>query len=329
MRTSTPVKRRGRGRPVEHRLGDIIAAINLLTQAGSLVNVYDMAHLLALDEVRAAEILEQLCGQHGDTTTPLLPLCSTQIEGEYMRIDAPGSAKFKPLRLTPKQAAECTLALDELGLGCSNTLRTKIVEDFYPQGAEGLPEPKPRETSLEIGKALELCARSLAQAKRADNEVPSATAPVVTFKYQGANDKIVRTRNVVPTAIHCLDSSWIVEAFDLDARAARTFRASLMKECALTGTSKTISLDSQDRPDGGTVELLCTPEAAAKVLTWDGAKIVEQKGKQTLIRVPYFRGDWLPRHVLALGSSISYKSPTLHREVRAIAQENLKRAASL
>lgn len=324
MKTTRTSETKRRGRPPEHRLGDILAVMNVLARANSLANISEVACLLDMSEERANQILEQLCSQHDKDTTPLLPLCSTQNKGEYMRIDAPGSAKIKPLRLSAQQAAQCTIAFDEIGLSTTDSLRQKTVESFYPPEKTNLPDPKPRESSLEIGKVLKTCAVSLAQAKRIDFAVPSAQAPEVTFKYRGANDQIERTRHVVPTALHVVDGSWIVEAFDLDARSARTFRASLIKECALTNTQRTIPLGAQERPEGGTVELLCDQNAAARVLSWDGARVVSQEGNKTRIEVPYFRGDWLPRHVLALGSGVSYTNSHLRSEVKAVAQDNLK-----
>lgn len=328
---STKGAKSGRtGRPQEHRLGDTLAIMSIFSQAGAIAKTEEIAQLLDMKVERTASTLERLASDHSETTSTLLPLCTTQNENEFMRIDAPGSAKFRALRLTHEQADACQDALDALGIDVSNPLRTKLEKAFFPitykASSAGNQASK---LDASISSALEVCAQSLALAKRIDSSIPSAEAPLVTFKYQGSNDQMVRTRLVVPVAIHLTNDDWVVEAFDKDSRSSRTFRASLMKDCALTKDYITIPLGAQEKPDSGTVELFCNKEATARVLNWPGAHYVSQENNLTCIEVPYFRGDWLPRHVLALGSNVSYKSERLRKEVRAIAAENLKRAKKL
>lgn len=327
--SAKPAKPR-RGRPVEHRTGDTLAAIYFFSKEGAVASATEIAQMLEISTARAIEILEQLSTEHTDYSDPILPLCSTENAHEYLRIEAPGSLNPKALRLTPAQAKACTRALDGIGMPKSHNLRQKLEQSFFPldMSIDNKTEPAAEQISA-ICEALITCAQSITLAKRTADSIPSISAPIVSFMYQGSNDTFARTRRIVPLFLHAHEDTWLIEAFDIDAKARRTFRASLIQEPHLTNQVSVVSLGSPERPEGGKVELTCNTYAASHVLTWDGAHVISQDGDSLVIEVPYFRGDWLPRHVLSLGTNVTYKDARLSAEVRTIAAENLNRASKI
>lgn len=331
MKTKTPLapKKRRRGRPIEHGTSNLLAIIYLLSKADALANSAEIAQLLNISEIDALALLDQLSTSYANDTGPLLPLCNTENTNEFMRIDSAGSTKAKVLRLSARQARACEQALNSAGILPQNPLRQKLARALFPHD---FPCEATTVSDAEADEACEtliVCAKSLVGAKRSHSDVPKAKAQMVTFKYHGSNDTITRTRRVVPLLIHLHEESWNIEAFDLDTRSTRTFRVALIQNPKLTGEFYEVPISTQERPEGGKVELVCNEYAASRVLSWDGAHVLSQDKESTLIEVPYFRGDWLPRHVLSLGKNVSFKNARLSAEIRSIAAENLKLANKL
>lgn len=328
--------RRGRGRPVEHRLGEDIATICALARPEATTSPSDLAALLGVTQARASEIVDSLSVESVDDANadavegPLLPLCGVGGGGRVRRLTATGGARYPALRLTPAQALATAAALDRVGITPGTDLRSRLEAAFFPRDAQSgnkeartadAPDDTPS-TGEEHLTALMTCATSLARTVATD-DAASVRGPVVDFRYRGTNDLLARSRRFVPLGLRVQDGSWVVDGFDLDARAARSFRAANMTDARILDREATVPLTNSERPDGGSVVLSCSPEAAQVVLTWSGAHVVGQDGDVTHVEVPYYRGDWLPRHVLALGRGVTHASPSLQREMRDIARADL------
>lgn len=340
--TSTPQQKEHlRGRPVEHRLSDALATLNLFAKKDSLTSVDDLSQLLAIDQRDATNILETLSNEHTEEFDPLLPLCPREQKGEYQRISTANPLSGKPLRLTNAQAGACDSAFELLGIPADDPQRASLAAAFYPEGYVGEKTPTtnthPGDDAKQALLSMEICARSIAQAKRSEADLPQISAPVVEFTYRGRNDTELgaRTRRIVPTRIRWASSSWVIDGFDLDARAIRTFRANAMKTPVLTSTTYCAPALSAENPEHGIVKLICKKEVAWQVLLWDRAAVVGITGDAVEIEIPYYRPEWLPQRILSLGSDVSYTDPELNNdpglqeEVREIAKDLYKRARKL
>lgn len=372
---------RRRGRPVEHRLGEDIAAICALSRANATTSPDDLGGLLGVPVARAREIIASLSTETVDDTSaddvvgPIVPLCDVGDGAAVRRLTPLGGARCPALRLTVEQARACALALDRVGIARGSGLRSAIEASFFPdphrEGAEadaagrddapdtGVTDAAGRDDARNAGRAdgagadgsdaadvaatnrnvdgaapnpslpaLMACATSLSEATDGD-EAGTVRARVVAFNYRGANDVIKRSRRFVPLDLRVQDDVWAADGFDLDARATRSFHVALMEDSRVTERVVEVPLGCVERPDGGTVQLSCTPEATRVVLGWDGARVVGQHGDLTEVEVPYYRGDWLPRHVLALGGDVTHTSRRLAREMGDVARGDLALARRL
>ena len=333
-----------RGRPTEHRLAEDIAIICALSLDGSTTSPADLAALLSMSEQRARDALSALgteavtAATNDEVVGPVLPLCSTGDGGAVARIEAPGALRCKPLRLTHAQAQACAAAFEQLGLSEEHELRRRVEAAFFPlddskltyvHALDARAEVHPTTPSTAPSKpfaALMTCAGSIAQASVDPHDATSVSAPVVQFRYRGTNDLTQRSRRIVPVALRIHEQEWLVDGFDIDARAQRTFRLVRMEQPELTDQSRTVPTAAGNRPDGGRVSLTCAPAVAKQVLAWEGAQLVSSNDERAVIDVPYFRGDWLPRHVLALGREVTHHDKRLADEMRDIAAADLKLA---
>lgn len=341
MSNTSAQKEKLRGRPIEHRLGDVLATLNLFAKKDSLTNIDDLSQLLDMNHGSAADILDTLSNEHTEDLDPLLPLCPKEQKGEYQRIATTNPLSGKPLRLTETQAKACDNAFGLLGIPADDSERARLMAAFYPDGyvAEILDKNGNMldDEDRWALSSLRVCAQSIAQATRNEGDLPQIIAPVVEFTYRGRNDSELgeRTRRVVPCRIRWASSAWVVDAFDLDARAIRTFRAHAMKSTHLASVTSCVPAISAETPEHGIVKLICKKEIVWQVLLWDRAAVVGVDGDNVRVEIPYYRPEWLPRRILSLGTKAAYTNPELQNdpqlrdEVREIAKNLYKRACKL
>ena len=333
---------RGRGRPCDTRLGEDLAVLCALAREGAGASPRDISELLGVTEARASEILHCLssdsgCGSVDDESSgPMLALYASGSVGSMARVATLTTAPVPPLRLTIPQATAAAGALDRLGLKPSDPLRGAIERAFFPLDATGSPHPIAPEAheaeAVGEGDACPLdtlmtCAKSIIAARVSPEEPARVSQPIVAFSYRGENDQMARSRRVIPREISLKEGLWLVGAHDLDARASRTFLASKMRNLCVLDELGSAPRHTSEQPGGGTVRLTCSPKAAARVRLWSGAREVAQLGDGRVeIDIPYFRGDWLPRHVLALGKDVTHNNEQLRQEMRAIARNDIRQA---
>lgn len=331
--------KRGRGRPQDTRLGEDLAALFLLSRDGAQTSVGALAQQLQVTHERAGELLRALISTgddtSGETSTPLVPL-SIVGRDTLRRTDSTSDASGVPrtLRLTAPEAEAVADALDQLGLDEKSSLRTFVERDLFPVGYVR-ERPKKAEIERGVWPQLELCARSLARAKADADDTTYVHQPVITFKYRGDNDlDKVRTRFAVPRALRLSEEHWVTDAYDIQANGVRTFLLFRMENAAFSqepGMQTRCVPVRTEKKGGRYVRLTCTSSVAQRVLAWEGARQLGSSDErdEVVIEVPYYRADWLPRHLMALGRSVSWDDAELDESVRDIANEDLTRARRL
>lgn len=340
--------KRGRGRPQDTRLGEDLAALCLLSRAGAQTSVKALAQRLRITPERAEELLGALISTD-DTSSgisgPLVPLCDDEDRGTMCRDSKDTRGILPALRLTTPEAEATADAFDQLGLDEGSGLRAFVERDLFPVG---FTRERSRKAAIERGvwPQLELCARSLARAV-ADLEKPTnVLQPVITFKYQGDNDYGNSSpRFAVPRALRLHEGHWVADAYDIryngdhsiSKMGVRSFLLFRMENPAFYQV-----LDKRQKPgiriesvpvrvekkDGRYIRLTCTPEAAQRVLGWDGARQYSSNNDDNdiVVEVPYYRGDWLPRHLMALGRDVRWDDAELEELARDIANYDLRNA---
>ena len=140
---------------------------------------------------------------------------------------------------------------------------------------------------------------------------------------------MTRTRRVVALRLRVHEGEVMLDAYDLDARGGRTFRVGQMEHPALGEARHTVPVCSEGKTSERVVRVSCRGSATDKVLGWEGVHILSRGKGTTVVEVPYFRGDWLPRQLLSLGGLVTVDDEGLLREMRAIAREDLDRARAI
>lgn len=324
MADEPSLKKRGRGRPAERRLGENLAVAFALASEGATTSPADLTRLLGITGQRAQAILDGFAQglSAGSAPEPIIAFYH-QADGSVSRVAA--GEHLRRLRLTKEQADACAEALDLLGFAQDDPTRALFEESLFPIGYEREGEAAKPMCEPETHEALMLCARSIAGGTRSpesQNGTEVLQLPL-TFTYQGKNDTMPRSRRFVPLSLRLTDGEWYVDGYDLDARAARTFRADGMRAPELGKKPVAALATNTEKPDCGYVELSCTPEAARQVLAWPGAVAIGESEGRTLVKVPYYRSEWLPRHVLALGSAVTHENTQLAREMCDVAKADL------
>lgn len=335
-----------RGRPHAAGLGEDIAALCVLAREGSTTSATDLAALLDIGERRAQETLRTISTETvvssgaDDVLGPIVPLCNVGENGRVTRIDAPSHARMRQLRLTPTQADAASTALDRLGIAPSAEVRKSLEAAFFPkliQEDQGVRKDAASRDAAATGAphapsashTLETCARAIVRGTRTCTDAHNVRGPVLSFGYRGANDPMTRTRRVVALRLRVHEGEVMFDAYDLDARGGRTFRVGQMEHPALGEARHTVPVCSEGKTSERVVRVSCRGSATDKVLGWEGVHILSRGKGTTVVEVPYFRGDWLPRRLLSLGDLVTIDDEGLLREMRAIAREDLDRARTI
>lgn len=335
-----------RGRPRAAGLGEDIAALCVLAREGSTTSATDLAALLDIGERRAQETLRTISTETvvssgaDDVLGPIVPLCNVGANGRVTRIDAPSHARMRQVRLTPTQADAASTALDRLGIAPSAEVRKSLEAAFFPkliQEDQGVRKDAASRDAAATGAShapsashtLETCARAIVRGTRTCTDAHNVRGPVLSFGYRGANDPMTRTRRVVALRLRVHEGEVMLDAYDLDARGGRTFRVGQMEHPALGEARHTVPVGSEGKTSERVVRVSCRGSATDKVLGWEGVHILSRGKGTTVVEVPYFRGDWLPRRLLSLGGLVTIDDEVLLREMRAIAREDLDRARTI
>ena len=261
-----------RGRPVERRLSEMLSVVFSFWRAHGTTNPADLARLLGITEGRVLEILNDLAnGTPPKSDSPSEPIVSFySLEGSRGDICATAATTHPwRLRLTTEQANVFADAFDLLGFEENDPLRTEFEDTFFPTRYVRSNEPLDSEVSAEAHQALVACARSIVRGTRENDENTEVEQPPVTFKYRGENDTLVKTRRLVPLSLRTGDDGWLIDGYDLDARAARTFRADGMSDVKLEDKPVRARVSGAERPDMGVLRLTCTPLAAKTVVSFE------------------------------------------------------------
>ena len=145
-------------------------------------------------------------------------------------------------------------------------------------------------------------------------------------------------RSVLPLEVIQDVSGWKLEAFDLKKHGTRTFFIHHMKNL------KTTSLDFEElkqtylpakTTDVSRVTLFFDDKKYLSLFGWHDLQIVQDNtdddsskpidpSKPIVASVPFFKNDWLPRHILACHGHVWTDDPALINAIQNLAQKLLR-----
>ena len=147
-------------------------------------------------------------------------------------------------------------------------------------------------------------------------------------------------RSVLPLEVVWDVSGWKLEAFDLKKHDARTFFIHRMEDL------KTASLDFEElkqtylpaeTTDVPRATLFFDDKKYLSLFGWHDLQIVQDNtdddsskpndpSKPIVASVPFFKNDWLPRHILACHGHVWTDDPALINAIQNLAQKLLRRS---
>ena len=145
-------------------------------------------------------------------------------------------------------------------------------------------------------------------------------------------------RSVLPFEVVWDVSGWKLEAFDLKKHSVRTFFIHRMEDL------KTASLDFEElkqtylpteTTDVSRVTLFFDDKKYLSLFGWHDLQIVQDNtdddssktidpSNPIVASVPFFKNDWLPRHILACHGHVWTDDPTLINAIQNLAQKLLR-----
>lgn len=164
------------------------------------------------------------------------------------------------------------------------------------------------------------------------------------FSYQHTNSPYKNKKNpsdkrsVLPLEVVWDVSGWKLKAFDLKKHDTRTFFVHRMENL------KTISLDFEElkqtylpakTTDVSRVTLFFDDKKYLSLFEWHDLQIVQDNtddalskpidsSKPIVASVPFFKNEWLPRHILACHGHVWTDDPTLINDIENLAQKLLR-----
>lgn len=164
------------------------------------------------------------------------------------------------------------------------------------------------------------------------------------FSYQHTNSPYKNKKNpsdersVLPLEVVWDVSGWKLEAFDLKKHDARTFfihRMENLKAASLDFEELRQAYLPTETTDVSRVTLFFDDKKYLSLFGWHDLQIVQDNtdddsskpidpSKPIVASVPFFKNDWLPRHILACHGHVWTDDPTLINAIQNLAQKLLR-----
>lgn len=305
---------RKRGRPGSSEITrESIVLLSALCEEGATLSVGGVAARLGIDAGQARFLLDELMGLSlGEEG--YLPVTE---KGDSIVLISSQGMRGRPLRLTRAETYALVTALDQAGIPEGDQLRRALaalvdstVSDEEVERALG------GDASVSTGRALTACNRALVHRRR------------LAFSYRGNRDKEAREREVEVLGTREDEGLWYLDAVDVEVGRRKTFRVDRMGSLRETGPASPPSAGQAPR-DAATpreVEVTFTDDSCLYVLEWPGAQVLSRSGGAVRVRIPYYGGDWLPRHLAACGAGADIHDDELRAATGRLAARLLEGA---
>ena len=280
-------------RPGSERIRELVSVLGSLSRTGDTVTIDALANRLGISTGEASDMMGIVCQASGEETGGLL-ICANDDMTEFT-LAYPGAHGY-PLRLTYSETMALVHALDYAEVPSDDPIRQRLVEAYASPGVKrdevrrSLGSPG----TPSLTSTLRLCARAQSEER------------MLSFMYVGLADRLPRARCVLVRRLRVEDSSWYIDAHDLDALQERTFRLDRMED---------VSLGPRGRlPRDG--EAVCIPARNVEVtfydpsyltlFDWPGLRITKRTTSTVSGVLPYYgdRSDWLLRRIAACAGNL-------------------------
>lgn len=309
-------RRRGRGRPGGFKLArDFLVLISSLDDEGDAVTIDTVATRLDIPSETARFLVENLLGLNV-VEGAYLPLID---EGDRVSLMSSTGVKGRPLRLSHAETYAILTALDRLGVAETDPVRSAIQGSFANSDIDSVDvERLLSPVGTPVGAAtLDTCVRAILSHHQ------------LSFEYQGTRDAEPRQRVIEPIEVHQSNNAWCIDGIDISLGAERTFRIDRMRKAVDTGIA--FSPDEAralEEPTARSISVVFRDASFLNILEWPGLRVVSETNGTVTADVAYRGGDWLPRHLMACGSSVEVVDEEVRGRMQDLALEALEEAVS-
>ncbi len=245
-------------------------------------------------------------------------------EDDVVRVDKElyGEEFRRPARLSPLEAKAILMALDLVGPQVAATagttldaVRAKVEAAFGGYTLRDTPEPSAQPGEEDILTTLN---RAIYEGR------------LVKLAYLSRTDDIVQERVIEPYLLRGVRSDWYVEAYDRTKNGERTFRVDRIRNVAISDETfprreglQNLSEDREPQGEGGSAQLWCSPDIAARELEKQ-ASASELADGSALVNITYSSERYLESEVIKhRGEAILLAPESLRERVAGRAEELL------
>jgi proteasome accessory factor C len=245
-------------------------------------------------------------------------------EDDVVRVDKElyGEEFRRPARLSPLEAKAILMALDLVGPQVAatagttlDTVRAKVEAAFGGYTLRDTPEPSAQPGEEDILTTLN---RAIYEGR------------LVRLAYLSRTDDTVQEREIEPYLLRGVRSDWYVEAYDRTKNGERTFRVDRIRSVTISDETfprreglQNLSEDREPQGEGGSAQLWCSPDIAARELEKQ-ASASELADGSALVNITYSSERYLESEVIKhRGEAILLAPESLRERVAGRAEELL------
>lgn len=310
------VATKGRPRRSAGRTGSITLTRQLVTLAtslsreGRIITATDIANNLGVDYEYARHLIA-LVSMSGADSFDYLPVVLSDDDDEVQLMQG-AELDVRRVRLTRSETIALQAALTELGVAQDDPLAQTLI-DAYAAPSFSLDD---------IARTLE------APATHADGPTMRICSHAISagngleFWYRPVCGGAGSARRVQPHLVSRTDDNWYLDAYDLVREDNRVFRLDHMSEL------REVELDEEQRHEpkprtqqDAPMVVVCFAEPRyLELFHWNRLEVVGSSERGIVCRLPLFGGNWLARHIVACGGTVSTSSEQLAAQVRTLAK---------
>ena len=285
----------------------LMTVASSLTKEGEVLTAEQISQALGIgyDQARHLIMLMTMSGSESFSYLPVV------FDEDYREVFLMQGARLSAprLRLTRSESIALSAALSELGIDDDDPLAQKLHASyahasFSEQDIRRLLEQpnSPSDTDL-----IRTCSRAISHKN------------AMSFAYQPVTGKGERTRQVLPQRIRRNDDSWYLDAYDLDRKADRVFRIDRMSDAVEESTFEPV-LPQPSHETQRMVFVRFDDPSYLDLFHWEGLEVCARDNQGVTVRLPYYGGAWLPRHLAACAGTVRVGADDLAQAIVRIAQ---------
>ena len=288
---------------------ELVALVTSLSEAGDALTPEAVSAKLGVSQERAEKLIGlvlTLSGAEGAA----LPLVE---EDGGITLAFSQGIRGRRLRLTRSETMALVAALERLGVGPSDPLRTRLQSslDTAPVDEDLVRRLVGKTEDAGTGAVISACSQALSS--RGD----------LAFAYQKSALDEPLPRRAAPRRLRREEGLWYLDALDLDRGGERTFRLDRMSD--VRAVPRAGGRSSRPSP---TRQVLITFSDARylDLLPWHELRIVGRGEKDGLVQAEtsYYGGMWLPRMVAACAGTATTNDPEVNALVANYARSLLR-----